>query len=162
MQAGNDEAAFEVCREDDFFSVCAEMKDDETHYFGKVNESGLPRGMGVAYYPYRQVYYGEWIDGKREGEGQYLTDWKYSYDSETNIKSSGTTTFTHDANYIDGFLYGTIIFSWGRSNGDDIHSATYEARGLYEAINGVECTAHEYCRSRISISTEVRYPFIIE
>lgn len=45
---------------------------DLGRYYGDLDEEGIRNGKGCAYYSNGRVYYGEWIDGKREGYGVWL------------------------------------------------------------------------------------------
>lgn len=43
------------------------------YYYGDKDESGLPEGFGVAVYAENQYYFGQWKQGKREGEGTWFS-----------------------------------------------------------------------------------------
>ena len=45
---------------------------NDFYYYGDMNGSGQPNGMGVAVYGDDQYYYGSWADGKRSGNGTWF------------------------------------------------------------------------------------------
>ena len=57
-------------------NMSASLEDTGTcYYYGPRNDSGMPEGMGIAVYAGNEYYYGEWKDGKRNGEGTWLKEY---------------------------------------------------------------------------------------
>ena len=46
---------------------------NDFYYYGAKNDQGLPEGMGLAVYADDQYYYGNWSQGKRDGEGTWIS-----------------------------------------------------------------------------------------
>ncbi len=110
------------------------------YYYGARGTDGLPSGKGIAVYAHNTYYYGEWVDGKREGEGmwirlfpnndgvvngitgveehQYSGKWKGDYpdgEGQENITYSDATALDKEA-----FAFRNVMggFKAGYYNGD--------------------------------------------
>ena len=66
-----------------FMKMSASIADEDTfYYYGERNAQGQPEGTGIACYADNEYYYGQWADGKREGEGEWVKYYVY-YDDDT-------------------------------------------------------------------------------
>ena len=66
-----------------FMKMSASIADEDTfYYYGERNAQGQPEGTGIACYADNEYYYGQWADGKREGEGEWVKYYVY-YDGDT-------------------------------------------------------------------------------
>lgn len=52
------------------------------YYYGERSSAGQPDGTGIACYADNAYYYGEWSNGKREGNGKWVRFYVY-YDDDT-------------------------------------------------------------------------------
>ncbi len=46
---------------------------NDFYYYGDKNSDGLPNGTGVAIYANDQYYFGQWVNGKRSGDGTWIS-----------------------------------------------------------------------------------------
>ncbi|MDO4294383.1 MAG: hypothetical protein Q4C65_14315 [Eubacteriales bacterium] len=66
-----------------YMKMSASIVDEDTfYYYGERNDQGQPQGMGVACYADNAYYYGQWANGKREGQGKWVHYYVY-YDDDT-------------------------------------------------------------------------------
>lgn len=66
-----------------YMKMSASIADENTfYYYGERNEQGQPQGTGVACYADNAYYYGQWVNGKREGQGEWIKYYVY-YDDDT-------------------------------------------------------------------------------
>jgi hypothetical protein len=58
------------------------------YYIGQVNNEYIPEGEGVYFYPNKEIYYGDFLEGKKYGIGvyKYLDDCFYIGNWENNLK----------------------------------------------------------------------------
>ncbi len=47
-------------------------KSNDFYYYGSTNSNGQPDGRGLAVYAYNTYYFGDWSNGKREGNGMWI------------------------------------------------------------------------------------------
>ena len=47
------------------------------YYYGDLDSDNLPNGMGLAVYANDQYYYGQWVNGKRSGDGAWFSFYPY-------------------------------------------------------------------------------------
>lgn len=65
-----------------FMKMSASITDENTfYYYGERNSSGQPEGTGIACYADNSYYYGQWVGGKREGQGEWIRYYVY-YDDD--------------------------------------------------------------------------------
>lgn len=65
-----------------FMKMSAGISDESTfYYYGERNGLGQPNGTGIACYSDNAYYYGQWVDGKREGRGEWIRFYMY-YDDD--------------------------------------------------------------------------------
>lgn len=72
--ADNNQAALDdLAVLDRFRAMSAQLKGSKDYlYAGDKDASGQPSGTGIAVYADNQYYYGEWKNGKREGNGTWI------------------------------------------------------------------------------------------
>ncbi|RKM62368.1 hypothetical protein D6855_02825 [Butyrivibrio sp. CB08] len=58
---------------------------NDFYYYGDKNSDGLPNGTGVAVYGNDQYYFGQWVNGKRSGNGTWFSFYPKYY-SEYVVK----------------------------------------------------------------------------
>ena len=72
-----------------FMKMSASIADEDTfYYYGERNAQGQPEGTGIACYADNEYYYGQWADGKREGEGEWVKYYVYYDDDTTSDRAS--------------------------------------------------------------------------
>lgn len=65
-----------------FRKMSASIIDQNTfYYYGERNAAGQPEGTGIAVYADNEYYYGSWVNGKREGQGEWFKKYVY-YDND--------------------------------------------------------------------------------
>lgn len=65
-----------------FMKMSASIADQNTfYYYGERNAQGQPEGLGIACYADNEYYYGDWVNGRREGVGRWLKFYMY-YDDD--------------------------------------------------------------------------------
>lgn len=70
---GNQAALDDLANLERFRAMSYQLKGTTAfNYAGDVNEQGEPHGTGIAVYADNQYYYGEWKNGKRDGEGKWM------------------------------------------------------------------------------------------
>lgn len=80
---GNLEAVEDMIQLAWYRKMSASLTDSNTfYYFGERNAEGKPEGMGTAVYAGNEYYFGQWKNGVREGEGEWLKKYIY-YDTDT-------------------------------------------------------------------------------
>lgn len=66
-----------------FMKMSASIADEDTfYYYGERNDQGQPNGLGIACYAGNEYYYGQWVNGMREGDGEWIKYYIY-YDDDT-------------------------------------------------------------------------------
>ena len=81
-EQGNQEAVDDLANLAWYRKMSDSIRDENTfYYYGERNSSGQPHGTGVACYADNAYYYGEWVNGKREGNGKWLHYYVY-YDDD--------------------------------------------------------------------------------
>ncbi|MBQ7839236.1 MAG: hypothetical protein IJ390_01920 [Lachnospiraceae bacterium] len=66
-----------------FMKMSASIADQDTfYYYGERNDQGQPEGYGIACYADNAYYYGQWVNGKRQGQGEWVKYYVY-YDDDT-------------------------------------------------------------------------------
>jgi len=72
FKENNQEALRDLAYLDRFIAMSYYFKGtSDFAYYGDINENGEPNGMGIAVYADNQYYYGEWVNGVREGFGMW-------------------------------------------------------------------------------------------
>ena len=61
------------------------------YYYGERSSAGQPDGTGIACYADNAYYYGEWSNGKREGNGKWVRFYVY-YDDDTTSDAARTAS----------------------------------------------------------------------
>ncbi len=124
------------------------------YYYGDTNSEGLPNGMGIALYADDQYYYGQWVNGKRSGEGcwiafypgysqyvvtEHMYTGQWSQDLPTGQGQEHYDYNADDMNEEDVYIQNVIGgFSGGNYNGDmyvitvDVEGNTTEWTGICE------------------------------
>lgn len=77
----NQSALDDLSSLDRYKAMSAGIKDGESSYYGDTDLSGAPNGTGIAVYSDNAYYYGEFLNGKRSGEGTWL---HYHYSTINN------------------------------------------------------------------------------
>lgn len=132
-------------------------------YYGDVNANGEPNGKGVAVYADNQYYYGDWVDGKREGSGtwvhyhihlgQNLTDSIVFHEYIGNFKNdlpngSGQDHYEFDERfYVKNKFYITNYigsFKDGLIDGEIYCTATDITGAAYEFVGTAKNGSYEY------------------
>lgn len=73
FQQGNYEALYDLSHLDRFIAMSYSFKGTtDFAYYGDVDSNGKPSGKGIAVYTDNQYYYGDWVNGVREGDGLWL------------------------------------------------------------------------------------------
>lgn len=66
----NQDAIWDLAHLKRYVKLSSELKGTNQYYYmGDVNGNGSPEGKGLAIYEGNSYYYGDWSDGKRNGEG---------------------------------------------------------------------------------------------
>lgn len=82
-EQGNMEAVDDLAHLPWFMKMSAGIVDEDTfYYYGERNEQGQPNGLGIACYAQNEYYYGNWVNGVREGSGEWMKFYIY-YDDDT-------------------------------------------------------------------------------
>ena len=82
-EQGNMEAVDDLAHLPWFMKMSAGIVDEDTfYYYGERNEQGQPNGLGIACYAQNEYYYGNWVNGVREGSGEWVKFYIY-YDDDT-------------------------------------------------------------------------------
>lgn len=82
-QQNNMEAVEDLAHLAWYMKMSASIADEKTfYYYGERNAQGQPQGTGVACYADNAYYYGQWENGKREGQGEWIRYYVY-YDDDT-------------------------------------------------------------------------------
>lgn len=69
----NWDAVTELAHLDRFLAMSYALRNTkEFSYYGDVNADGQPNGKGVAVYADNQYYFGEWVNGVRQGNGTWI------------------------------------------------------------------------------------------
>lgn len=67
------EAVDDIIRLERFLPISASLGErNDFYYYGDKDAKGAPEGKGLAVYAYNTYYFGEWKDGKREGNGMWM------------------------------------------------------------------------------------------
>lgn len=121
---------------------------EDYFYYGEENTSGEPDGTGVAVYAGNQYYYGNFVNGVREGTGFwyqiFMKDGKYSranrgiyghsYNGEWKNDlpdGKGQEHLDIDSTYLDGRIVTNVIgnFADGYYHGDEVVVTVDENEG---------------------------------
>ncbi len=82
-QESNMEAVEDLAHLGWYMKMSASIADENTfYYYGERNAQGQPQGTGIACYADNAYYYGQWVNGKREGQGEWIKYYVY-YDGDT-------------------------------------------------------------------------------
>lgn len=137
---GNQEALDDLAHLDRYIAMSFSLRGTKDYiYFGDTNASGLPHGKGIAVFADNQYYYGDWVDGKRQGFGwwehfhihltkknddsiifhQYKGDFKNDlpngagqdhYEFDlSKLAENSKTISNYLCNYIDGKIDGEVF-----------------------------------------------------
>ncbi|MBO4458320.1 MAG: hypothetical protein J5802_11430 [Butyrivibrio sp.] len=103
-------------------------------YYGETNDSGNPEGKGLAVYGNSCYYYGDWVNGVRQGEGSWInfypsyshyvvTEHTFSGNWENDLPTGkGQEHYDYNAEYMnpeDVYLQNAMGgFKDGKYNGD--------------------------------------------
>lgn len=69
----NQKALDDLANLDRFKAMSWQLKGtDKFYYYGDKNGAGQPQGKGIAVYADNQYYYGDWVGGKRSGNGTWM------------------------------------------------------------------------------------------
>lgn len=86
MSEGNFEAMDDLAHLDRYLAMSYAYRDTMDYaYYGDLNSDGKPNGKGIAVYADNQYYYGDWVNGVREGEGLWA---HYHVHLKTNVSDS--------------------------------------------------------------------------
>ena len=88
------------------------------YYYGDLNSSGLPEGTGLAVYGDDQYYFGEWKNGKRNGNGTWINFYP-EYSNYVVTEHMYTGGWADDLPTGDGQEHYDYDFT--KMNGDDIY-----------------------------------------
>lgn len=70
----NTNAVRDLAHLERFEAMSYQLSDsNDFYYYGDKNSDGLPNGTGVAIYGKDQYYYGQWVNGKRSGNGTWFS-----------------------------------------------------------------------------------------
>lgn len=70
---GNQKALDDLVKLERFRAMSYQLNGTADYYYaGEVNAQGEPHGVGIAVYADNRYYYGEWKNGKRDGEGRWM------------------------------------------------------------------------------------------
>ncbi len=87
-EQGNQKAVDDLAKLAWFMKMSDSIKDEETfYYYGERNAAGAPEGTGIACYADNAYYYGEWVNGKREGSGRWIKYYVYYDDDVTSDRA---------------------------------------------------------------------------
>ena len=82
-EQNNTEALDDLAHLSWFMKMSASIADSDTfYYYGERNSQGQPDGLGIACYADNAYYYGQWSDGMRQGDGEWIKYYIY-YDDDT-------------------------------------------------------------------------------
>lgn len=88
MSEGNFEAMDDLAHLDRYLAMSYSYRETQDYaYYGDLNSEGQPNGKGIAVYADNQYYYGDWVNGVREGEGLWA---HYHVHLSTNTTDSIT------------------------------------------------------------------------
>ena len=103
-------------------------------YYGEINDSGNPEGKGLAVYANNCYYFGDWVDGARQGEGAWfnfyplyshyvVTEHSYSGEWENDLPAGkGHEHYDYNSEYMnpeDVYLQNIMgNFKDGKYSGD--------------------------------------------
>ena len=88
------------------------------YYYGDLNSSGLPEGTGLAVYGDDQYYFGEWKNGKRNGNGTWINFYP-EYSNYVVTEHMYTGGWVDDLPSGDGQEH--YDYDYTKMNGDDIY-----------------------------------------
>lgn len=109
--------------------MSASLTDSNTfYYFGERNAQGKPEGIGTAVYAGNEYYYGQWKNGVREGEGEWIKKYIY-YDTDT------TSDRAYSLHLYMGEWKNDLPNGAGQEHYDlNIHKASQEERYVQNVI----------------------------
>ncbi len=71
-----------------YMKMSASLADQDTfYYYGERNAQGQPEGTGIACYADNEYYYGEWVNGRREGVGRWIKFYIYYDDDKVSDRA---------------------------------------------------------------------------
>ena len=71
-----------------YMKMSDSLADQDTfYYYGERNAQGQPEGLGTACYANNEYYYGEWVNGKREGVGRWIKFYMYYDDDKVSDRA---------------------------------------------------------------------------
>ncbi|MCR5670382.1 MAG: hypothetical protein K6G10_05190 [Butyrivibrio sp.] len=71
---GNTEAVRDLAHLDRFEAMSYSLTGtNDYYYFGDTGSDGQPNGTGLAVYASDQYYFGQWVNGKRSGDGSWIS-----------------------------------------------------------------------------------------
>jgi hypothetical protein len=71
---GNTEAVRDLVHLERFEAMSYSLNGSNNfYYYGEMDSESLPNGTGVAVYANDQYYYGQWVNGKRSGDGTWFS-----------------------------------------------------------------------------------------
>lgn len=96
-EQGNQEAVDDLANLAWYRKMSDSIKDDNTfYYYGERNAAGQPEGIGIACYADNAYYYGEWVNGKREGSGKWMHYYVYYDDDVTSDRAYSLHMYAGD------------------------------------------------------------------
>ena len=150
---GNTEAVRDLAHLERFEAMSDSLgSSSDFYYYGEMDADSLPNGTGVAVYANDQYYYGQWVNGKRSGDGTWFSFYpvynnyvvkEHMYSgqwSDDRPNGKGQEHYDYDPEYMnsaDIYLQNIIgVFSEGLYNGSmyvitvDKNSNTIEWDGV--------------------------------
>jgi len=129
FEAGNIDEVKDIMRTDEFNTVASYATETEPEFYSPTSASTAKSGKGVGIYYGRFVYYGDYADNVRSGQGMWL-----------HYFSSGNSTqeYTFEGQWADDKPNGNgkEESKWLSSMEDSYHSVYEVSQGTYE--NGLE------------------------
>ncbi|MCR4990650.1 MAG: hypothetical protein K6A38_07295 [Lachnospiraceae bacterium] len=74
FEVNNNEAISDLAHLDRYIAMSYSLTktSEDSYYYGDLNASGKPHGKGIAVYEDNMYYYGDWVNGKRDGAGKWV------------------------------------------------------------------------------------------
>ena len=184
FKENNTEALYDLANLDRFIAMSYSYKDtDNFAYYGDTDSNNKPNGKGVAVYADNRYYYGDWKNGKRDGNGVWvhyhihlktnLTDMivfhQYSGEFRNDFpEGEGQDHYEYDSNFFvkDKWYITNYIgnFKKGLIDGEIYCTATNKNNDYIdyngEAKNGMFIPISESIdkQKRIPVLTETKNP----
>ena len=116
---GNTDAVRDLAHLDRFEAMSYKLTGtDNFYYFGDLNQDGLPNGTGIAVYAEDQYYYGQWVNGVRQGNGTWFNFYP-SYSDYVVTEHMYSGSFTEDLPGGDGQEH--YDYDYAKMNAEDIY-----------------------------------------